>query len=57
MTLEFCSFSSGSNGNCYLIKSETTAILVDAGISTKDSKRSLINKYFLRAVGSPFVDS
>jgi len=35
MTLEFCSFSSGSNGNCYLIKSETTAILVDAGISTK----------------------
>lgn len=33
MTLSFCSFSSGSSGNCYLIKSESTAILVDAGIS------------------------
>jgi len=35
MTLSFCSFSSGSSGNSYLIKSETTAILVDAGISGK----------------------
>lgn len=35
MCLNFCSFSSGSTGNCYLIKSETTAILVDAGISVK----------------------
>ncbi|MDD2190851.1 MAG: MBL fold metallo-hydrolase [Eubacteriales bacterium] len=35
MTLSFCSFSSGSSGNCYLIKSENTAILVDAGISRK----------------------
>lgn len=35
MTLSFCSFSSGSSGNCYLIKSESTAILVDAGISGK----------------------
>ncbi|HWQ79389.1 MAG TPA: MBL fold metallo-hydrolase [Anaerovoracaceae bacterium] len=33
MTLSFCSFSSGSSGNCYLIRSRTTAILVDAGIS------------------------
>lgn len=35
MTLNFCSFSSGSSGNCYLVKSENTAILVDAGISGK----------------------
>ena len=35
MTLSFCSFSSGSSGNCYLIKSQRTAILVDAGISGK----------------------
>jgi phosphoribosyl 1,2-cyclic phosphodiesterase len=35
MGLNFCSFSSGSSGNCYLIKSETTAILVDAGISVR----------------------
>ncbi len=33
MTLSFCSFSSGSSGNCYLVKTETTAVLVDAGIS------------------------
>lgn len=35
MTLRFCSFSSGSSGNCYLVKTETTALLVDAGISGK----------------------
>lgn len=35
MTLSFCSFSSSSSGNCYLIKSNTTALLVDAGISGK----------------------
>jgi len=35
MTLSFCSFSSGSSGNCYLVKSQNTALLIDAGISTK----------------------
>lgn len=35
MTLSFCSFSSGSSGNCYLVRSNETAILVDAGISGK----------------------
>ena len=35
MALSFCSFSSGSSGNCYLIKSRETALLVDAGISAK----------------------
>lgn len=35
MGLHFCSFASGSSGNCYLIKSETTALLVDAGISAR----------------------
>jgi len=33
MRLSFCSFSSGSSGNCYLVKTEKTAILIDAGIS------------------------
>ena len=33
MALHFRSFSSGSGGNCYLIKSEKTALLVDVGIS------------------------
>ena len=35
MELSFCSFASGSAGNCYLIKSSSSAILIDAGISTK----------------------
>lgn len=35
MALQFCSFSSGSSGNSYLVRSEYTAILIDAGISGK----------------------
>ena len=35
MGLKFCSFASGSSGNCYLVKSDETAILIDAGISGK----------------------
>ncbi len=33
--LEICSIASGSNGNCYYIGNHTDAVLVDAGISTK----------------------
>lgn len=33
--LEICALASGSNGNCYYVGNETSAILVDAGISTK----------------------
>jgi len=33
MDLGFCSFSSGSSGNCYLVKSDSTNILVEVGIS------------------------
>ena len=33
MSLSFCSFSSGSSGNCYLVKTAATAVLIDAGIS------------------------
>jgi len=35
MNLKFCSIASGSSGNCYLIASEETRILLDAGISGK----------------------
>ncbi|MBQ6496462.1 MAG: MBL fold metallo-hydrolase [Firmicutes bacterium] len=35
MTLQFCSFASGSSGNCYVVKDDDTAILIDAGISGK----------------------
>jgi phosphoribosyl 1,2-cyclic phosphodiesterase len=33
--LEICAIASGSNGNCYYIGNEESAILVDAGISRK----------------------
>ncbi|MHC1723421.1 MAG: MBL fold metallo-hydrolase [Aminipila sp.] len=35
MAFSFCSFSSGSSGNCYLVRSDSTALLVDVGISGK----------------------
>ena len=43
MALVFCSFSSGSSGNCYLVRSERAAILVDAGISGRKILESLEN--------------
>lgn len=41
MTLGFCSFASSSSGNCYLIKSENTNLLVDVGISAAQISREL----------------
>lgn len=35
MELEICSFASSSSGNCFLVRSETTEIIVDAGITAK----------------------
>ena len=35
MSLSFCSFASGSSGNCYMIKCNDTVLLVDVGISGK----------------------
>ena len=35
MELELRSFASGSSGNCYLIKSENTSLILDAGLSAK----------------------
>lgn len=35
MSLRFCSLSSGSRGNCYLVWTDDTTILIDAGISGK----------------------
>lgn len=35
MQLNFCSFASGSSGNCYMVRYGDTALLIDAGISGK----------------------
>ena len=42
MGFYFCSISSGSSGNCYMIRSEKTVILVDAGISGKRTREGLL---------------
>ena len=41
MTIKFCSFASGSSGNCYMVKDDETAILIDAGISGKKILKNL----------------
>lgn len=38
MSLFIASLNSGSNGNCYYIGNETDAVLVDAGISCKETE-------------------
>ena len=41
MNLAICSLASGSSGNSFLIKNEDTMLLVDAGISAKQTDRDL----------------
>lgn len=41
MPLSFCSLASGSSGNCQFVESDTTRLLVDAGMSGKYIKISL----------------
>ena len=35
MAFKFCSFASGSSGNCYLVSTDTTHLLIDTGITGK----------------------
>ena len=41
--LNFCSLYSGSSGNCLFVESDTTKILVDAGVSLKKIETALRN--------------
>jgi len=41
MGFRFCSFASGSTGNCYLVRTEETVLLIDTGISGKRIVQSL----------------
>lgn len=43
MAITFCSLASGSSGNCQLIGTEQTKLLVDAGMTGKYIKESLEN--------------
>ena len=39
--MKFISLGSGSSGNCYLLQSGETSILLDAGISMRSLKKHL----------------
>lgn len=41
MSLRICSLASGSSGNCYVVGTEDTVLLVDAGLSGKQIKERL----------------
>jgi phosphoribosyl 1,2-cyclic phosphodiesterase len=56
MPLHFASVNSGSNGNCYYVGNDKDAILVDAGLSCRETERRL-NKIglTLKSVRALFV--
>lgn len=41
MSLYIASLNSGSNGNCYYIGNDTEAVLIDAGISCRETERRM----------------
>ena len=43
MSLNIASLNSGSNGNCYYIGNSREAVLIDAGLSCKETERRLRN--------------
>lgn len=54
--MKFCSFASGSDGNCYYIGTDTCGILIDAGISVKNIKKDLQSiGTSLQAINAVFV--
>lgn len=44
MALKIASLNSGSNGNCYYIGNEIDAVLIDAGISCRETERRMRQK-------------
>lgn len=56
MSLFIASLNSGSNGNCYYIGTETEAVLIDAGISCRETeKRMKILGLSMNAVKAIFI--
>jgi len=43
MSLFIASLNSGSNGNCYYVGNGSEAVLVDAGISCRETERRMAN--------------
>jgi phosphoribosyl 1,2-cyclic phosphodiesterase len=43
MAVQICSLNSGSNGNCYYVGNQTHAVLIDVGISARETKKRLLH--------------
>lgn len=41
MSLQICSLNSGSNGNCYYVGNSREAVLIDAGLSVRETERRM----------------
>jgi phosphoribosyl 1,2-cyclic phosphodiesterase len=54
MSLQFTSLNSGSNGNCYYIGNDTEAVLIDAGLSCRETERRMkrlgLNMQYVKAI-------
>ncbi len=54
MSLQFTSLNSGSNGNCYYIGNDTEAVLIDAGLSCRETERRMkrldLNIHHVKAI-------
>jgi phosphoribosyl 1,2-cyclic phosphodiesterase len=56
MSLSITSLNSGSNGNCYYLGNEREAILIDAGISCRETERRMLRLGLsLRKVKAVFI--
>ncbi len=56
MKVYFTSLNSGSNGNCYYVGNENEAVLIDAGISCKETERRMQNLGLsMKAVKAIFI--
>ena len=56
MSLFICSLNSGSNGNCYYVGSATDAVLIDAGISCRETEKRMKRRGLdLSAVRAIFI--
>jgi hypothetical protein len=42
MPLSFASLNSGSNGNCYYVGNQHEAVLIDAGISCRETENRML---------------
>ena len=41
MSIFFSSLNSGSNGNCYYVANDTAAVLIDVGLSCRETEKRM----------------